>query len=651
MAKPVVFPVASPALLIWGSWESVRRHFNLVILGDGYLQSQLPQFALDAKGVADRLTQLDAPFNRMRPALNIFRMDVQSTESWRAQKVLDWHRINNAKASVPGLTDAQRRQIRRHMICNIPQVNSAFNARFCRFGSARLAFGNEKLAKAVATSDARIPTVHGIIVLINSTEFYGGSGGDVAWASLDTNGLDVAIHELMHQAFKLDDEYHFDADPSEHKRHPAAEPAGLNVSTNFNPTKQPWVDLLHPTAPRPTSIAHDPPPASPPANRCSALTPAQLLLGTYGVKPGGWANSIGAFEGANYHLCGIFRPALNCNMRSFPGAFCAVCQQIVVEALGHHLFANVPPPAERPIERATHLLTFTAPGTSQSHLLLYDNATGRIVVYACDPFAVPGATPVGRQDTIAPWWNSLTAVNYRGAPHVLAIQRGTGRTAFYKIATSSNGYTLAHVWGGTPVAPPPVPFEVPGGFVRLLAVPFTHQNGLHWLEYDAASSGAVIKRINEPLQTFAVVRAEPFSGGRVGFIPFQLPTKPEVHFFSCEILTGTVSLHKFTGDTVAQVWTGVNFLPAGQTALVPLYAWDGSPFLLAHSAFSMWQRLYRVNAEGKGLEFVWRTTTDLVPFAFLPFVFSGQVAVRFYLRYRWPLLPLAQGSIAVFRHG
>ena len=318
-----------------------------------------------------------------------------------------------------------------------------------------------------------------------------------------------------------------------------------------------------------------------------------------------------------------------------PGAFCAVCQQIVVEALGHHLFANVPPPAERPIERATHLLTFTAPGTSQSHLLLYDNATGRIVVYACDPFAVPGATPVGRQDTIAPWWNSLTAVNYRGAPHVLAIQRGTGRTALYKIATSSNGYTLAHVWGGTPVAPPPVPFEVPGGFVRLLAVPFTHQNGLHWLEYDAASSGAVIKRINEPLQTLAVVRAEPFSGGRVGFIPFQLPTKPEVHFFSCEILTGTVSLHKFTGDTVAQVWTGVNFLPAGQTALVPLYAWDGSPFLLAHSAFSMWQRLYRVNAEGKGLEFVWRTTTDLVPFAFLPFVFSGQV--RAFL----PAIPVA----------
>src|SRR5258708_6424973 len=57
-----------------------QQRWNVAIVSEGYRESEMGQFADDARQFADTLLAT-APFDRLRAAINIFRVDVASTES------------------------------------------------------------------------------------------------------------------------------------------------------------------------------------------------------------------------------------------------------------------------------------------------------------------------------------------------------------------------------------------------------------------------------------------------------------------------------------------------------------------------------------------------------------------------------------------
>ena len=61
------------------SGDPIRR-FNVVIVSEGYRSDEMAQFKTDADQFANTLLTT-APYDRLRVAINIYRVDVTSTDS------------------------------------------------------------------------------------------------------------------------------------------------------------------------------------------------------------------------------------------------------------------------------------------------------------------------------------------------------------------------------------------------------------------------------------------------------------------------------------------------------------------------------------------------------------------------------------------
>src|SRR5262249_24573251 len=118
------------------------------------------------------------PFDELSPAINVFRVNVSSTDSGADDP---------ASAGGTGAT-----------------ARTYFDATFGANGIRRLLVCNSTTALQVAA--AQVPEFTAVMVVVNST-VYGGSGGGVATSSLATGATEIAIHETGHTAFGLADEY------------------------------------------------------------------------------------------------------------------------------------------------------------------------------------------------------------------------------------------------------------------------------------------------------------------------------------------------------------------------------------------------------------------------------------------------------------
>ena len=256
------------------------QRWNVVVMGDGYQASQLPQFAGDAQTFATALLSTP-PFDSLRTAINVFRVDVASTDSGADDP------------AACGGTGATAR--------------TYFDASFCTAGIRRLLVVNNGTALSVAA--AQVPAFHVVMVIVNST-VYGGSGGQVGVFSLAAGATEIALHELGHSAFALADEYEYYAGCGAdvgHDRHPASEPAEANVTINTDRATLKWRARVAAATALPTTRN---------AN-CAVCDPQASPVP---------AATVGAFEGAHYYHCGAYRPQFNCRMRALGFPFCAVCQ-------------------------------------------------------------------------------------------------------------------------------------------------------------------------------------------------------------------------------------------------------------------------------------------------------------------------------------
>lgn len=259
--------------------------WNLVILAEGYLDSEMANFHLHALEIVNALTSTP-PFDGLSSAINVHRVDIASSEEGA-----------DDPTACNGGTGAA--------------VNTYLDASFCGQPSRRdLLTVDDDLA--VQTAFDSVINTHAVVVLVN-TPVYGGSGGDsgsvgVAVASLHPAAFNIAMHELGHSAFGLADEYDDTSDAQPH--HPAPEPAEGNVTLEGTYPAIKWNGLVDPSTPMPTQENGD----------CdvSNTTPSPVPAGT-----------VGAFAGADNYHCDVYRGEYSCKMRSLQQPFCAVCQDII----------------------------------------------------------------------------------------------------------------------------------------------------------------------------------------------------------------------------------------------------------------------------------------------------------------------------------
>ena len=169
------------------------RAFNVVMLADGFTSTQQNDFNNACSAFVTAFTSTP-PFDKLKPAINIFRINVSSTDSGADDP---------ASAGGTGAT-----------------ARTYFDSTFGTSGIRRLLTCNNTTVLQVAA--AQIPEFTVAIVVVNST-VYGGSGGSVGTYSLAGGATEIAIHEMGHTAFGLADEYPYWAGGSEtgHDHHPA----------------------------------------------------------------------------------------------------------------------------------------------------------------------------------------------------------------------------------------------------------------------------------------------------------------------------------------------------------------------------------------------------------------------------------------------
>jgi hypothetical protein len=259
------------------------RAFNVVLLAEGFMASQQNLFDESCANFSDAF-RTTPPFDELTPAINIFRVNVSSTDSG----------ADDPKSAEGGTGVTAR---------------TYFDAAFGFNGVRRLLVCNCSTALQVAQD--QVPQFTVVLVVVNSN-IYGGSGRSVGTYSLATGATEIAIHEMGHSIFRLADEYPVYAGPGEtgHAHHPAAEPAAPNVTINTDRNSLKWRWALAETTKIPTMRNVN----------CAAVDnrPSTVPNGT-----------VGLFEGAHYYHCDVYRPEYDCKMRALGVPFCHVCRQVI----------------------------------------------------------------------------------------------------------------------------------------------------------------------------------------------------------------------------------------------------------------------------------------------------------------------------------
>jgi hypothetical protein len=265
-----------------------NSRWNLVLVSEGYRSSEMTQWHSDAQSFVNQFLTTP-PFDEpaIQGRINIFRVDVTSTDSGADDPTT---------CGGTGATPA-----------------TFFDATYCSGGLARLLTANATTVQGVL--NAQVPGWHQAIVVVNSSK-YGGSGGAVAVTSTTSGWITVATHELGHAAFGLADEYEYLVGcgaETGHDTYTGTEPAEPNVTANSNAATIKWAALVQAGTAMPTTSN---------AN-CAVCDPQASPVP---------AGTIGAFEGARYFHCALFRPAFDCMMRNLT-PFCGVCRRAIRRTL------------------------------------------------------------------------------------------------------------------------------------------------------------------------------------------------------------------------------------------------------------------------------------------------------------------------------
>lgn len=248
---------------------------DLAFIAEGYTAGEMGKFRNDVKKMADILFA-EPPFSEYKNRVNIYAVEAISAESG---------------------TDIPGERI---------YVNTALNSSFYTFDLDRYLTTQD--IKSVNDYAAVAPHDN-IIVLINTNK-YGGGGVYNYYSGTSVDhplSPKVFIHEFGHGFAGLADEY-YSSEVAYEEFYPLnVEPWEPNITTLVN-FESKWKNMIAKGTPVPT----------PPEDK--------------------YKNVTGLFEGGGYSAKGIYRPEMDCRMKSNgPKGYCSVCREAIKRMINFYI--------------------------------------------------------------------------------------------------------------------------------------------------------------------------------------------------------------------------------------------------------------------------------------------------------------------------
>jgi hypothetical protein len=247
------------------------KKIDIAFIAEGYTAGEMDKFRADAARFAGYLFAVE-PFASRRDDFNIWMLEAVSEESG---------------------PDIPHEGIWK---------NTAVDAGFYTFGIDRYltAPNHTRLCDLAWNTPYDI-----LYVLVNTGKYGGGGIYNFYGLSMADHALakDVFPHEFAHAFAGLADEYYTSEVAYQDFYNAGTEPWEPNLTTLVDFGKK-WADLLDKETPVPTPNTAD------------------------------YAGKVGVFEGGGYVSRGVFRPALECRMKSnTTNGFCPVCTRAIVKMM------------------------------------------------------------------------------------------------------------------------------------------------------------------------------------------------------------------------------------------------------------------------------------------------------------------------------
>ncbi|MHB8800256.1 MAG: M64 family metallopeptidase [Thermoanaerobaculia bacterium] len=304
---------------VWTVFESgpPNEKVDLLVLGEGYAEKDLPKFHADVKRMVETLFRYE-PFQSRRADFNVRALDLPSGEG--------------------GAHRPQSKIFRR----------TPLQVQYNIFGSERYVLTYDDRA----LRDAAAQAPHDVLEILVNDAQYGGGGiyNHQATASADTAFAEyVFVHEFGHHFAALADEYYTSDVAYETGAADLPEPWEMNVTALRDPAKLKWRDLVEAGTPLPTPWSKEAfekasrdfqarrkallAAGRPPAEIDALFREQQKVEAAFFAKEK-WAGKVGAYEGAAYEAKGLYRSSADCIMFTrTTGGFCPVCRKALEKVI------------------------------------------------------------------------------------------------------------------------------------------------------------------------------------------------------------------------------------------------------------------------------------------------------------------------------
>ncbi|MEO8055529.1 MAG: M64 family metallopeptidase [Acidobacteriota bacterium] len=318
-ANPAPRAAAGKVWTVFENGPSTEK-LDLLMLGEGYAEKDLPKFHSDVKKLADLLFRYE-PFKSRRGDFNVRALDLPSAET--------------------GVFRPDSKIFRR----------TPLSVQYGIFGSERyvLTYDDRALREAAAAAPYDF-----LEILVNDAR-YGGGGifNHQATAAVDSSWAEyLFVHEFGHHFAALADEYYTSDVAYETGAADKPEPWEPNVTALKDAKKLKWADLVESGTPLPTPweketfekrsreiqktrraiVAAGKPPSALDELFRDEAKEETALLGS--MK---WSGKVGAFEGAAYEAKGLYRSSADCIMFTRDNVgFCPVCRRAITRIIDQY---------------------------------------------------------------------------------------------------------------------------------------------------------------------------------------------------------------------------------------------------------------------------------------------------------------------------
>ena len=249
---------------------------DLCFIAEGYTAREMEKFRADAQRFTDYLFTM-APYNRHKEDFNIWLVESISEESG---------------------TDIPHEDVWKKTVAN---------SNFYTFRSDRyLTAQNQKTICQIATA----APYDALYVIVNNEKyggggiynFYGLSASNCPWAE------EVFVHEFGHSFAGLGDEYYDSSTSYEEFYNIKIEPWEPNLTTLVN-FESKWKEMI----------------------------PAGTAIPTAPLSDKKDNTNVGVYEGGGYMAKGIYRPVMDCRMKTNQAkGFCPVCQKAIEKMIEYY---------------------------------------------------------------------------------------------------------------------------------------------------------------------------------------------------------------------------------------------------------------------------------------------------------------------------